>query len=103
VDELFYNPQHPYSKGLLASMPRLDTDKSLPLTPIAGTPPDLFAPPQGCAFAARCSYAMEVCGAYQPEQTAVSSGHSVACWLQDPRSQVVFQPSLQRNSMTALG
>ncbi|KQX68966.1 ABC transporter ATP-binding protein [Paenibacillus sp. Root444D2] len=103
VDELFHNPQHPYTKGLLASMPRLDTDKSLPLTPIAGTPPDLFAPPKGCAFAARCSYAMEVCGAYQPEQTAVSSSHSVACWLQDPRSQFVFQPPMKSNMMSALG
>ncbi|MFD0696163.1 ABC transporter ATP-binding protein [Paenibacillus sp. GCM10027628] len=92
VTELFHNPQHPYTKGLLASMPRLDMDRKLPLTPIPGTPPDLFAPPQGCAFAARCSYAMAVCGAYQPEETRVSHSHSVACWLQDPRAKAVFRP-----------
>ncbi|SEB52453.1 ABC transporter ATP-binding protein [Paenibacillus sp. GP183] len=103
VNELFSNPQHPYTKGLLASMPRLDTDKNLPLTPIPGTPPDLFAPPQGCAFAARCSHAMEVCGVYQPEQTAVSESHSTACWLQDPRAKHVFKQPIKINLKTALG
>jgi dipeptide transport system ATP-binding protein len=103
VNELFHNPQHPYTKGLLTSMPRLDTDKSIPLTPIPGTPPDLFAPPQGCAFAARCGYAMEVCGVYQPEQTAVSASHSTACWLQDPRAKQVFQQPIKINLKTALG
>lgn len=98
VDELFKNPQHPYTKGLLASMPRLDTDRSQPLTPIPGTPPDLFAPPKGCAFAARCNYAMEVCGAYAPERTAVSPSHSAACWLQDPRAEHVFQPPVTIHS-----
>jgi dipeptide transport system ATP-binding protein len=96
VDELFRHPQHPYTKGLLASMPRLDTDRSRPLTPIPGTPPDLFAPPKGCAFALRCSHAMEVCGAYEPEPAAVSATHSAACWLQDPRAKPVFQPPLTR-------
>ncbi|WP_028550840.1 ABC transporter ATP-binding protein [Paenibacillus sp. UNC451MF] len=90
VQELFYHPQHPYTKGLLASMPRLDTDRTLPLTPIPGTPPDLFAPPRGCAFTARCPYAMEVCELHQPEQTNVSSGHTVVCWLQDPRAHKLF-------------
>ncbi|TVY08599.1 ABC transporter ATP-binding protein [Paenibacillus cremeus] len=87
VQELFYSPQHPYTKGLLASVPRLDTDTTLPLTPIPGTPPDLFSPPKGCAFAARCEYAMDVCGAYDPEPTPLSDKHAVACWLQDPRAR----------------
>ncbi|WP_282937493.1 ABC transporter ATP-binding protein [Paenibacillus sp. RC67] len=91
VQELFHDPQHPYTKGLLASMPRLDTDRTQPLTPIPGTPPDLFAPPRGCAFTARCPYAMEVCELHQPEQTKVSSGHTVVCWLQDPRAQKLFK------------
>jgi dipeptide transport system ATP-binding protein len=103
VHELFRNPQHPYTKGLLTSMPRLEMDRNLPLTPIPGTPPDLFAPPKGCAFAARCSYAMEVCGVYQPEQTAVSESHSTACWLQDPRAKQVFQPPIKINLKTVLG
>lgn len=102
VQELFHNPQHPYTKGLLASIPRLDTDRSLPLTPIPGTPPDLFSPPRGCAYAARCSYAMEVCGAYEPERTAITGSHSAVCWLQDPRAKPVFQPPIETNVKTAL-
>jgi dipeptide transport system ATP-binding protein len=89
VRDIFYNPQHPYTKGLLASMPRLDADRNLPLRPIPGTPPDLFAPPAGCAFAARCEYAMEVCRSYQPDETIVDQQHLVSCWLQDPRAQYV--------------
>lgn len=88
VRDIFYNPQHPYTKGLLASMPRLDMDRSIPLSPIPGTPPDLFAPPVGCAFAARCNYALEVCRKHQPEQTNVGENHhQVSCWLQDPRAR----------------
>ncbi|WP_232696899.1 ABC transporter ATP-binding protein [Brevibacillus daliensis] len=90
VRDIFYRPQHPYTKGLLASMPRLDGDRSIPLTPIPGTPPDLFAPPAGCAFAARCPYALEVCREHQPEETVVDSQHIVACWLQDPRAKQVY-------------
>ncbi|MGG1662844.1 ABC transporter ATP-binding protein [Brevibacillus sp. NRS-1366] len=87
VRDIFYNPQHPYTKGLLASMPRLDADREIPLSPIPGTPPDLFAPPIGCAFAARCDYALEVCRNYQPAESNVHSKHSVSCWLQDPRAK----------------
>ncbi|RNB79681.1 ABC transporter ATP-binding protein [Brevibacillus panacihumi] len=87
VREIFYNPQHPYTKGLLSSMPRLDADRNIPLSPIPGTPPDLFAPPAGCAFAARCEYALEVCRAHQPEETQLGSKHVVSCWLQDPRAK----------------
>ncbi|GIP37742.1 dipeptide transport ATP-binding protein DppD [Paenibacillus sp. J31TS4] len=89
VGEVFHRPQHPYTLGLLASMPRLDSDRTIPLRPIPGTPPDLFAPPPGCAFAARCSRAMAVCGTYPPERTEPSPGHTVTCWLQDPRAQAV--------------
>jgi dipeptide transport system ATP-binding protein len=84
--EVLCKPMHPYTKGLLASMPRIDGDRSKELVPIPGTPPDLFAPPQGCAFAMRCPNAMEVCRRYQPEDTAFD-GHRVACWLTDPRAQ----------------
>ncbi|KQL47059.1 peptide ABC transporter ATP-binding protein [Brevibacillus choshinensis] len=87
VSDIFYNPQHPYTKGLLASMPRLDADRDIPLSPIPGTPPDLFAPPPGCAFAARCDYALEVCRNYQPAETNVHGNHAVSCWLQDPRAK----------------
>ncbi|MFB5673852.1 ABC transporter ATP-binding protein [Paenibacillus terreus] len=87
VRDIFYNPQHPYTSGLLGSMPRLDRSRKEPLQAIPGTPPDLFAPPRGCAFAARCSCAMEVCASYQPGTTQLADGHAVDCWLQDARAR----------------
>lgn len=83
--EIFYNPQHPYTKGLLHSVPRLDTKGKL--KPIEGTPPDLFSPPKGCPFTARCPMAMEVCNKVYPGSTTLSDSHSVDCWLQDARAK----------------
>lgn len=79
--DIFYNPQHPYTQGLLNSVPRLDLVEE-ELVPIEGTPPDLFAPPVGCAFAARCPKAMIVCEKLQPDVTVLSEQHAVSCWLQ---------------------
>lgn len=87
--EVFYSPQHPYTKGLLASVPRLDL-KEEELQPIEGTPPDLFAPPIGCPFTARCPFAMEVCDRIYPATTGLSDTHAVDCWLQDERAKGVF-------------
>lgn len=84
--EIFYNPQHPYTKGLLNSVPRLDVEGA-ELIPIGGTPPDLFSPPVGCPFTARCPYAMEVCDRVYPSKTQLSSSHGVDCWLQDERAK----------------
>ncbi|MBT2687688.1 ABC transporter ATP-binding protein [Bacillus sp. ISL-47] len=84
--EIFYNPQHPYTKGLLNSVPRLDLDGA-DLVPIGGSPPDLFSPPAGCPFAARCDFAMEVCERVYPYKTHLSREHHVDCWLQDERAQ----------------
>jgi dipeptide transport system ATP-binding protein len=84
--EIFYQPQHPYTKGLLQSVPRLDMEKG-DLVSIPGTPPDLFAPPVGCAFSARCPFAMEVCDRVYPFQYQVSDQHQVDCWLQDERAR----------------
>ncbi|CAM3613534.1 ABC transporter ATP-binding protein [Cytobacillus oceanisediminis] len=84
--EIFYNPQHPYTKGLLNSVPRLDLDGA-DLVPIGGSPPDLFSPPAGCPFAARCDFAMEVCDRVYPYKTHLSREHHVDCWLQDERAQ----------------
>ncbi|TDL74478.1 ABC transporter ATP-binding protein [Rhodococcus qingshengii] len=83
--EIFYRPQHPYTIGLLQSVPRLDIEKA-ELVPIPGTPPDLFSPPAGCAFAARCKYSMEVCERVYPVQSSLSNNHHVDCWLQDERA-----------------
>lgn len=93
VDEIFYNPKHPYTWGLLKSVPRLDAENKEELIPIIGTPPDLFAPPVGCAFAARCVYAMEVCYECQPEETMDENGHLVSCFLQHPLSEKVERPA----------
>ncbi|GAA0355006.1 ABC transporter ATP-binding protein [Bacillus horti] len=87
VQDIFGHPQHPYTRGLLASVPKLDEDKSRPLVPIPGSPPDLFAPPQGCPFAQRCEYALEVCVHAEPPLTTVHEHHHVACWLQDDRAK----------------
>ncbi|AIG26074.1 ABC transporter ATP-binding protein [Brevibacillus sp. 7WMA2] len=87
VDEVFYNPQHPYTKGLLRSVPRLDLNRDEPLTPIFGTPPDLLKPPVGCGFAARCECTMKVCMEYDPELTTISDSQRAACWLQHPLAQ----------------
>jgi len=84
--EVFYEPEHPYTQGLLHSVPRLDTQGEK-LISIDGTPPDLFSPPQGCPFTARCSFAMEVCEHVYPEETERTATHHVACWLQDERAQ----------------
>ena len=86
--DIFYNPQHPYTQGLLNSVPRLDLLEE-ELKPIEGTPPDLFAPPEGCAFAARCPKAMIVCNKVQPDITMLSDVHQVSCWLQDARAQQI--------------
>ena len=85
--DIFYNPQHPYTKGLLNSVPRLDLVEE-ELQPIDGTPPDLFSPPPGCAFAARCPQAMVVCNKIQPDVTKLTNEHEVHCWLQDPRARM---------------
>lgn len=82
VNEIFYETAHPYTSGLMQSIARLDMKKEEVLTPIEGTPPDLFSPPAGCPFAARCEYAMEVCYQLPPETTQISGEHTTACWLQ---------------------
>jgi len=87
VDDIFYNPQHPYTKGLLRSVPRLDLNRDEPLTPIFGTPPDLLRPPVGCGFTARCETAMRVCQEIDPELKDVSTTQRAACWLQHPLAQ----------------
>src|SRR5699024_1662789 len=84
--EIFYEPEHPYTKGLLKSVPRLDV-KGKKLIPIDGTPADLFSPPQGCPFTARCPMAMEVCDKVYPLQSELSETHKVDCWLQDERAK----------------
>ena len=82
VDEIFYDTAHPYTKGLMHSIAKLDTAKGQKLQPIEGTPPDLFAPPKGCPFAARCEYCMEICKDMPPQTYELSKEHETCCWLQ---------------------
>lgn len=81
VDELFDSPAHPYTMGLLRSIPVLDQDKDSMLEPIPGSPPDMLAPPAGCPFAARCPHARALCLESPPPFHAVSGTHRSRCWL----------------------
>lgn len=88
-DEIFYEPKHPYTWGLLKSVPRLDTAGKERLVPIHGTPPDLFSPPKGCPFAARCDYAMKICEPHYPQKFQISDTHYTRCWLEHEMAQQV--------------
>lgn len=87
AQEIFRNPSHPYTQGLLKSVPRLDMDRTVPLVPIIGSPPDLFAPPQGCSFYSRCSQAMRICKNHDPELEKVGENRTSACWLNHPMAK----------------
>ena len=80
VDEIFYNPRHEYTKGLLRSIPKLDT-RNQRLIPIAGSPVDLTSMPAGCAFASRCDCAMKICLTDLPEELPINENHRAACWM----------------------
>jgi oligopeptide transport system ATP-binding protein len=84
-DTIFHNPRHPYTWGLLDSVPRLDRKAATELHSIPGMPPDLIAPPPGCAFAPRCRHAMNICSEREPEKIDLEEdGHFAACWLCNP-------------------
>jgi oligopeptide transport system ATP-binding protein len=80
VDDVFYRSKHPYTVGLKRAMPKDTGSVSEPLLPIPGTPPDLFAPPAGCAFAARCPSALSICHSKQPPESRESNVRA-SCWL----------------------
>lgn len=91
VDEIFFNPQHPYTWGLIGSMPTLDTAGKL--VSIPGTPPDLLDPPKGDAFALRSEYAMEIDYEEEPPLFQVSPTHAAATWLLHPDAPAVEAPA----------
>lgn len=82
VDEIFYHPRHPYTMGLLGSIPHVDGGEKRRLIPIDGTPPDLINPPKGCPFSTRCIYCMNVCTREQPPYFAEDK-HRTMCWMLD--------------------
>jgi len=81
ADEIFYNPKHEYTRGLLRSIPNIESDEAERLIPIGGTPIDMLNMPQGCAFAPRCDRAMKLCLAQSPEESRVNENHIAACWI----------------------
>ena len=87
--EIYSNPRHPYTVGLLRSVPRLDLPRRAKLDPIEGQPPDLINVPEGCAFRARCQFAVDKCATDIPPLTMVKEGHHSACWRADELGDVV--------------
>jgi oligopeptide transport system ATP-binding protein len=91
-EDIFYNSRHPYTWGLMQSIPDHSLDVQEKLKPINGQPPDLFKPPMGCAFAARCDYAMKICQKELPPFYVISEGHESACFLNHPEAPYVKAP-----------
>ena len=81
ADEIFYEPKHEYTKGLIKSIPKLNAENTERLVPIEGQPVDLLNPPAGCPFAPRCSKCMKICLKQMPPKTELSDTHYSYCWL----------------------
>ena len=81
VDDIFYKPAHPYTMGLLRSMPRVDAESYERLIPIEGSPVDMLNPPEGCPFAPRCEHCMKICLKKMPPYVEIGENHRSACWL----------------------
>lgn len=81
VDEIFFRPQHPYTAGLMKSIPKADAKEKARLVPIPGSPPDLLNPPAGCPFAGRCPHVMQICKEELAPTFELSDTHRSACWL----------------------
>lgn len=81
ADDIFYNPKHEYTKGLLKSIPRLDATEHERLVPIEGTPVDMLNPPKGCPFAPRCENCMKICLREMPPVTEIDDIHYTQCWM----------------------
>jgi oligopeptide transport system ATP-binding protein len=98
VREIFYNPQMPYTWGLLSSIPLPTADRSQDLIPIPGSPPDMHDPPEGCPFTPRCPYAMRICAEEMPDYKSFSAEHKAACWLHHPMAPDVEPPVKVRDT-----
>ena len=91
VGDIFNTPLHPYTQGLLKTIPRMDRDRKQALEPIPGTPPDLLDPPIGCAFFARCPYAMKICQSEAPELFEMENKQLARCWLHHPIAKRMYK------------
>ena len=83
AEEIYHNPRHPYTIGLLNSVPRLDEARKTKLDPIEGLPPDLIGLPPGCSFRPRCKFAIDRCATDVPPLEEVAAGHIAACWVSE--------------------
>ena len=103
--DLFYEPRHPYTWGLLKSIPKITEDTKERLVPIDGQPPDLLKPPTGCAFAERCPHVMAICQQQQPPLLAAGRGseHRAACWLNHEQARTVAEPLFDEHTHPAHG
>jgi oligopeptide transport system ATP-binding protein len=99
VNDLFNNPKHPYTWGLLESIPDIHAADKKRLVPIDGAPPDLFSPPKGCPFAPRCKYAMDVCVEAMPPAFSIEQGHEAKCWLNDSRTPALQELAAGREQL----
>jgi len=100
VDDVFYRSAHPYTLGLRDAMPDSRSDRGARLQPIEGSPPDLFSPPTGCGYFARCPHAMRICRDHPP-LFDVDAAHGSRCWLQHdgaPAVERLFTPPRQRSA-----
>ncbi len=95
VRDIFYKPAHPYTWGLLNSIPKMHEETHEKLIPIRGTPPDMLKPPAGCPFAPRCDYCMPVCRRYMAPERDLGDGHKACCHLLDPRAPKVERGGLK--------
>lgn len=82
--DIFYRPQHPYTKALLRAVPRIDLQQNEPLESIEGSTPSMIDPPKGCAFWTRCSHCMKICQQQEPPTFEFEAGHTAECWLHYP-------------------
>ena len=89
TDEIFYEPKHEYTKGLLRSIPKLDAREHEKLVPIEGTPIDLLNPPKGCPFAPRCNNCMKICLREMPPVTTFGDVHYTQCWMNQKEERQV--------------
>ena len=87
TEEIFYEPRHPYTMGLLNSVPKVTGEQSRQrLVPILGTPPDMLHPPTGCPFYPRCKYATKICASMEVPEAQLSGTHRVSCFMCHPEA-----------------
>lgn len=95
IDDIYENPMHPYTMGLLNSIPSINQDRHTKLDPIPGSPPDMLNPPSGCPFSPRCAYAKNICGRELPPMEAISDNHKSRCWLLSKEANFKDNPYIE--------